>query len=248
MNKLCLAFVLAALLGVIGWSSHIAVAGQQPELSGIVTVNGESPPKGVGIIAKLADGTECDRTTTEEGGSYRFVLSGECQAGSSLLFFLAATEDKAVTEVTVEDGVQTADVAFEDLSPESLQAIGLVVAAAEEAAVQVAEEAAQDALADRIEQPLVTSDNLFTLLLVVVGAAAALLAFMVGAKLWSDLNGVSKDEMGFWHQIEAMVLIMVIVAVIILGISDKVDQEGLVAILAAIAGYGAGRSAGAAGK
>jgi hypothetical protein len=244
MSKLGLAFVLTAVLGVIGWSSQIAIASQQAELRGTVTVNGETPPPGVEIVARLADGTECGRTRLEEGGAYRFALSGSCPAESSVQFFLAATGDQAATDVTVKGDVQTADIAFEDLPPESLQAIGPGVPAAAEAAKQVVDEAAKQALADRIDRPLVTSDNLFALVLVVVGAVAGLLALMVGATLWSHLKDKSPGEMGFSHQIQAMVLVMVVVAVIILGVTDKVDPEGLVAILGAIAGYGVGRAVG----
>ncbi len=45
----------------------------------------------------------------------------------------------------------------------------------------------------------------------------------------------------FRFQIEGMVLVLVVLAVIILGVTEKIGQEGLVSVLAAIAGYAAGK-------
>lgn len=50
------------------------------------------------------------------------------------------------------------------------------------------------------------------------------------------------QELTYRRQIEGMVLILVIVAIIILGITEKVSDEGLISVLAAIVGYCAGRA------
>lgn len=50
------------------------------------------------------------------------------------------------------------------------------------------------------------------------------------------------QELTYRRQIEGMILIMVIVAIILLGITEKVSDEGLISVLAAIVGYCAGRA------
>ena len=55
----------------------------------------------------------------------------------------------------------------------------------------------------------------------------------------------AREEKGknpdFRFQIEGMVLVLVVLAVIILGVTEQIGQEGLVSVLAAIAGYAAGK-------
>ena len=51
----------------------------------------------------------------------------------------------------------------------------------------------------------------------------------------------SSEEVSYRRQIEGMVLVMVIVAIIMLGVIDKIGDEGLVSVLAAIVGYTLGR-------
>lgn len=84
------------------------------------------------------------------------------------------------------------------------------------------------------QRPLISGKRLNGLLTLVVIFGIALLALMVFRKLG--------DEAHSRPVIAGMVLVMVVVAVIILGVSGKITEEGLSAILAAIVGYAAGRT------
>jgi uncharacterized membrane protein YgcG len=94
------------------------------------------------------------------------------------------------------------------------------------------------------EQPLITGDTLFFLLLAVAGLAILLLGLIVWRIGRSPAPTGGNDL--YKPLIEGMVLVMVVVAVIILGVAGKLTQEGLASILAAIVGYAVGRAAGTA--
>jgi hypothetical protein len=61
-------------------------------------------------------------------------------------------------------------------------------------------------------------------------------------------GGDNAQEGMFRCQIEGMILMMVVVAVILLGVTEKIGQEGLVSVLAAITGYAVGRAVSETGK
>jgi hypothetical protein len=87
--------------------------------------------------------------------------------------------------------------------------------------------------------PLITGDNLLILLIVVVAGAMILLGLMAYATLVREVTG-NREE--FLPLVQGMVLVTVVVAVILLGISGKVTEEGLATILAAIVGFAVGRA------
>ena len=249
---LVVAFLIVAILG----SSHTATAQAQASLEGTVTVNGELAPADVGLVAVLEDGTECGRALTGAGGTFTMSLAEECPARETVFFDLTAAEERATTEVVIEAGAQTVEIAFEGLSDESLRAIG--------AAPPVIEPPDPD-------RPLIDGAKLFWLVLAVSIGGMFLLLCMVAAKLcqphlplllsWckkrvrgagenataDDKNEPSAEErkdqeLTYRRQIEGMVLILVIVAIIILGITEKISDQGLVSVLAAIVGYALGRA------
>ena len=55
---------------------------------------------------------------------------------------------------------------------------------------------------------------------------------------------IMRDKVDYRSQIQGLILVLVLVAVIVLGIAEKIGDQGLVSILAAIAGYGVARAAG----
>lgn len=253
---LVVAFLIVAILG----SSHTATAQTQASLEGTVTVNGELALADVELVAVLKDGTECGRATTETGGTYSMSLSRDCQVGKTLFFRPADTNDQATTTAVIEEGTQAVAIVFEGLSVKSLLAMGVVA--------PLTEEPPEEKVAER---PLIDGDKLFWLVLSISVGGMMLLAMMTQAKIpGAALGGrvVAKvfglggqtaagDEGGepptggqqqkgsepsFKHQIEGMVLILVIVAIIILGITEKIGDQGLVSVLAAIVGYAVGRA------
>lgn len=265
MKKLVLfPLVVTFLIVAIFGSSHTAAAPAQTTLEGTATVNGDPAPAGVGLVAVLADGAECGRALTGPSGTFDMSLAAEC-VGKTVLFRLSATEDQATTSAVIKAGAQTVAIAFEGLSTESLRAIGALPAIEVEA-----EEAVEEALEEAgAPVALITGGKLFALVLAVSLGGMFLLACMVAAKVCQPLllscckkrargDGGSAtpnaqeqtaaeeerkaQELTYRRQIEGMVLIMVIVAIILLGISEKVSDEGLISVLAAIVGYAAGRA------
>jgi hypothetical protein len=216
-----------------------------------VTLNGEPAPSGVGIVIAVldADGmieTECARTTTVEGGSYAVALSSEC-SGKTVQFLLAAREDIEGATIDFEGPGQVQNVDFGDLSEELLSEFGVGGVAVSGAV----EDAVVEALKEKGEQPLIEATQLWWIMFTAIMGAFALLAYMVqrrgeAMKLFIE-KGIDTDKVEgpFKRQIEAMVLVMVVLSVIILGVTEKIGEEGLVSVLAAIAGYGVGRASNA---
>ncbi len=192
------------------------------ELSGVVTLNGGLAPAGVGIAAVPSDESPCGSTTTQDGGEYTLV-TGDCPAGDVLAFQLEATGDRVDTEATVD--TRFFNIAFEGLSSETLVAVGVT---------------SEVKLPEPKDRPLLEDDDLFWLLVIVVIGELLVLGWMV---VWITLNQ-GKNE-AYRRQIEAMVLLGVVVAIIVLGVTGKIGDEGLVSVLAAIVGYTLGRAAGA---
>jgi len=245
---LAAAFLILAILG----GSHTATAQAQATLAGTVTVNGEAAPADVGLVAVLADGTECGDTVTKVGGTFTMSLTREC-AGKPVFFRLAVTEDQTTTPATIEAGAQTVDIAFEGLSDESLQAIG--------AGPTTVEEKAQEAVKEALEEEgapvaLITGDSLLVVVLFISVGGMALLGSMVFLKAvetclrarrkaggGEEQTAPDKEaELTYRRQVEGMVLIMVIVALILLGLSEKISDEGVISVLAAVVGYTVGRA------
>ena len=85
---------------------------------------------------------------------------------------------------------------------------------------------------------LLSGFQITVLVVFAFGMGAALLALMIFrvGTYAASTGGI------FARQIEALVLLMVIVALVILGVSQLIDEQGIVSILAAIAGYGVGRA------
>lgn len=103
-----------------------------------------------------------------------------------------------------------------------------------------AAETAQEVVNRQLQQetrPLVTGWSLFALLVVVVVSGTVLLLTTV-VRTSPSRGGAGP----FRSQVEGMVLSMVVVAVIILGVTGKLTDEGLASVLAAIVGYAVGRS------
>lgn len=235
------AFLIVAILG----GSHTATADAQATLEGTVTVNGQPAPAGVGLLAVLEDGAECGRALTGAGGTFDMSLAAEC-VGKTVLFRLAATEDQATTSAVIKAGAQTVEIAFEGLSDESLRAIGALPAIeveAEQAVEKALEEAAEEGAPGL---PLITGMNLFWLVFAVSLGGMVLLALMVVVRGKVGRAGDEEQQARattYKRQVEGMILIMVIVAIILLGISEKIGDQGLVSVLAAIVGYAVARAA-----
>lgn len=208
-------WILAGLVLALAGSSPVALA-SHAELSGTVTVDGAPASANTTVTARLPDGTECGTFTTGEGGAYELTVSEDCALGSQLEFFLAASGEQAATVVPIEAGQQTANVAFEA-------------------------QPTQPPVVEVPSEPLTGSD-LWVVLGVVVGPAMLLLGLMV----WRVArNGKPRERTRtqYRREIEGMVLVMVVVAVILLGVTDKIGSDGLVSVLAAIVGYTLGRDA-----
>jgi hypothetical protein len=174
------------------------------------------------------------------------LLAEECEAGKAVLFSLAATKDQATTTAVIRAGAQTVDIAFEGLSTESLRTIGALPAIeveAEQAVEKALEEAAEEGAPGL---PLITGMSLFWLVLAVSIGGMLLLALMVvvrGKVGRADDEEQQARATTYKRQVEGMVLIMVIVAIILLGITEKVSDQGLISVLAAIVGYAVARAA-----
>jgi len=237
---LVVAFLILAILG----GSHTVAAPAQATLDGTVTVNGDPAPTDVGLVAVLEDGTECGRALTGPGGTFDMSLAAEC-VGKTVLFRLAATEDQATTSVVIKAGTQTVDIAFEGLSTESLRAIGALPAIeveAEQAVEKALEEAAEEGAPGL---PLIAGSNLFWLVLLLSLTGMALLGLMVYVgRATAAVGDEARQAQArtYKRQVEGMILIMVIVAIILLGITEKVTDQGLVSVLAAIVGYAVARA------
>jgi len=92
----------------------------------------------------------------------------------------------------------------------------------------------------QLVQPLIEGRDLLVLLIVVSGLALLLLAWMVWISPKLENAG---DGSTYVTMIQGMVLVTVVVAVILLGVSGKITEEGLSTILAAIVGFAVGKSA-----
>jgi hypothetical protein len=91
----------------------------------------------------------------------------------------------------------------------------------------------------QLAAPLIEGTDLLFLLIVVSGLALLLLGWMVWIS--RDLGDEGNGET-YVAMIQGMVLVTVVVAVILLGVSGKITEEGLATILAAIVGFAVGKT------
>jgi hypothetical protein len=226
MRRLLAASVLGLGLVLFAPPYDGAIA-EHATLVGAVTLNGNAAPANVQIDARSTEGIDCGTSTTDEDGSYQLVVSEECEQGSSVLLVLTVTGEQAPTAVTIEGGEQSVSLAFEGLSDASLQAIG--------AATPTPPPVVQLPSA-----PLSGFDLWF-----VVGLAVVPAMILLGLMVRGSSRGKGAPSKGiasnYRSQIEGMVLVMVVLAVILLGVTDKIGSDGLVSVLAAIVGYTIGR-------
>lgn len=144
------------------------------------------------------------------------------------------------------EGTDTVNIPFEGLSTDALIALGALLEA--EAVEAVAEDAAAaaeaaESAAKAVAQPesLIKGGNLLGLLAILVVGEVALLGVMV-------LRHSGENTESFREQVEALVLLGVVVAVIVLGVTEQIGDEGLVSVLTAIVGYTLGRAGATKGQ
>ena len=147
----------------------------------------------------------------------------------------AATQDVAA----VAADVATATDQVADIAEEAAQASDKTAAATEKVAEAVQELQAVAPGAN----PLLEEWSLFGLLVIFGLSSALVLAFVT----WTN-SQVAQDEQqrGTTRSvIEVTVLSLVILAVVTLGMADKITSEGIVSVIAAVAGYAIGRASAA---
>lgn len=235
-HRWLLAGIILLLVGLVAAAPALAQEEESADLSGIVTLNGEVAPDGVGLVFTGSDGVECSRSTTVGDGAYQATLSDECDVGGELTVTIAATGTIAADAITYEGSGQVVNIPFDDLSESALLELGVITAGVEEVVQeQVAEQVTKE-LTEQGQSALITGVTLVVVLVVaILGGFALLMIMVIRAR---EEKGKNPD---FRFQIEGMVLVMVVLAVIILGVTEKIGQEGLVSVLAAIAGYAAGK-------
>jgi hypothetical protein len=202
----------------------------------VVTLNGELAPTGILVTVEDAEGTRCGDFVTGEGATFELILASECRPGVEVRFRLD-TGDTSSTQVSVPSAeeAQPIVVEFVELSTTDLQALG-VVAADEEGPV----------VGETPPSPPLTGRDLYVVVLGAILPALGLLflmAWLMGRPPKKDTNVDTNDrKIGhFRRQIEGLILVMVVLAIILLGVTDKIGSDGLVSVLAAIVGYTIGR-------
>lgn len=207
-------------------------------LSGTVTLNRQLAPADVDLLVRGA-GTECGMARTLDGGRYQVALRPPCIRGTSVKFFLPPTGKEAVGGVLLLASVQESDVSFEGLSAEELVTIGagaLTSFGQDNPAEDLLE--TQSEIEKQQTKPLI--ESVFPLLALIISLCFALLGLMV---LKHKPASSEADEFsGYRRQVEATVLVLALVALVVLGLGEKIESEGLVSVLAAIVGYTAARA------
>jgi hypothetical protein len=212
---------------VVVTSLRPAVAQQEagPEeqditISGIVTANGM--PAGEALEVSLLGGEDqdqdCGSTQTNANGRFTVQVT-DCQEGDEYVVHLAALALSSETVYTLNPAFTNISVNFPDLTTEQLSQLGIQTEAPSTEQQQVS--------------PLLDDESLeFILVAVIIASAIVLLALLLKASVDNNLR----------KQTEALVLVAVITAIIILGVAGKIGSDGLVSVLAAIVGWGAARS------
>jgi hypothetical protein len=228
--------VLSTVLGVALGSLLFAQPSDSPDdqltLNGLVTLNGTVAPPGIHVTVERAGEVEiqCGDFVTGQDAAFELILARECGRGR-VVDFVLDTGDRSSTQVTIPSA-EPVEVEFDQLSSTVLQALGV-------------EETVSTEPPPVIESPSapLSGWDLYVVVFVVVLPAAILLLLMV----MSEGRGLAKGGMSdkqtfdFRPQIEGMVLVMVVLAVILLGVTDKIGSDGLISVLAAIVGYTVGR-------
>ncbi|PKB78677.1 MAG: hypothetical protein BZY88_17200 [SAR202 cluster bacterium Io17-Chloro-G9] len=245
-------------------------------LSGTVNLTVKSDnvpaPAGIEIFAYLEKhDNKCGDAITQEAGAYSLEIAAACADGT-VSFAILATGDSADSTLSMptESKEEDLDIVFSSLSFDVARLMpskDVWDHIAKQQAFLRSQQASQDQrVADTTEsdkgleviakalseetpsKPLIDGQSLLILLLVVVVLGILLLTIMVVGRIIGELLGATMNQSAFRQQIEGMVLVMVIVAVILLGVTEKIGEEGLVSVLAAIAGYAIGRSVSGAGS
>lgn len=197
-------------------------------LSGTATANGEKIPPGASITVfkTAADGSEfeCGRFTTESGGSFTLSLNVECRGASELSYRIQGMSAETKTVEEIVDGLANLNIGFTGLSDEELIRLGVKASTIDVQAL-----------------PLIDQESLQLILMTVVIVSALVLAGLIFASSLSSKEAFEKPT-------EALVLLAVITAVIILGVTGKIGSDGLISVLAAIVGWTAGRAGGSVRK
>ena len=248
----------------------------EPKTAGVEeTAGAENTPAdpGIEIFAFLEEPKNiCGESTTTENGAYDLELAIHCTKGT-LGFALMATGDVADTTVSLPkaepddelnivfavlsfdlDRSMQADQVWEFLIEEQreLRSRSATPSQPKGGGADDVNETLRSLLetigalrnGDATDESLIKGDNLVYLLGGIVGSAVLLLALMV----FGRMTDKSSSEGIFRQQIEGLILVLVVVAVIVLGVTEKIGDQGLVSILAAIAGYAVGRSSSASGN
>ncbi|WP_278234642.1 hypothetical protein [Isoptericola sp. AK164] len=233
---------LAAAASAPAAAADVSPGPGQPRVDGFVTVNGDVAPPGLRVAVVALDGdqeTRCGDFVTGEGATFELILPAECGPGATAVFRVdTGTQSDTVVEIT-EDQRFTTTVDFQ-LSATELVSLGIQPSTTPEVAV--------------ISSSPLQGTDLRVVVLSTVIPATLLLVVMVlmKASFWrrgtSSGGGSTPEDKGdgtYRSQIEGMVLVMVVLAVILLGVTDKIGSDGLVSVLAAIVGYTVGRQVGA---
>lgn len=247
-------------------------ADQTPVIAGTVTINGNIASQGVRLLARDSEGgQDCGISLVGIAGAYSMPLpeadDDGCTPGSSISVLLAATPEEAPIAAEIPQGPATVDLAFNGVSDEAIAAI-----AAEAAITGTAGDGTTTTdtpTSSEAPPSLLRDGELFLLLTTIVAATVLLLVVMVVARLFESRKRLKfLESVAEWNEsgtealvkligpegelpeyrlfprqlIEGMVLSVVIIAILVLGSTGRVTQEGLVSVLAAIVGYAAGRA------
>lgn len=195
-------------------------AASEQEVSGVLVLNEQLAPVDTVIALATNDGSirECGTGTTEANGLFTISVDSACGEVEDLVARLSALPEQEPMPFAEGTGGQRL-LRFSGLDDDALATLGVQAAPAPTTAEE------------RAAQPLLQNGVLFWLLVVVIVASGAVIAYIV-------LRGKDRD---LAVQTQAVVYVAVIIAIIILGITGKVTSEGLIAVLAAIVGWEAAR-------
>jgi hypothetical protein len=193
-------------------------------ISGTATANGEGMPAGTSILVFTLDEegreVDCGRFTTESGGRFTLSINVECKGATQVSYRIDGMNAQTTTVDEIKEGLSNLTVGFSGLNDEELVKLGLAIASG-----------------DIQQVPLISQASLqwILILTVVVGAAVLLTLIVVSSRS-------SNPPASFQMPTEALILLTVIIAVIILGVTGKIGSDGLISVLAAIVGWTAARA------
>jgi hypothetical protein len=202
-------------------SEAATAATESPGLrvGGVVTLNGQLAPAGVGLILLGAapESAICAETTTSDGGVFSVDVRAGCPEGTAYVIRLSELNVMATNDFVMDPRNTSITAAFTGLTEDQLATLGVPSTAGGEA--------------------LLDGDALTDIMILVIMAAAVALVYIVRRGPGDDVS----------RQTEAIVLLAVVIAVIILGITAKISGDGLISVLSAIIGWTAGRAAASRG-